>query len=169
MLQAMRDTGASVGAVYLLQPDERALRLAVLSGVPREIAAPWARVALDASTPVVDALREHRLVWLGDQEELARRYRRLALVLPYPFTLAAAAITDGDGTQWGGLVLQWPDSHPSELRSQERGGSVSGWFLAVFTARYSGSVPSGSSTARRTKSTSISGTSSSLGKHPMRW
>jgi len=40
--------------------------------------------------------------------------------------------------------------------------------LAVLSARYTGSVPSASSTARRTKSTTISGTSSSAGKHPIR-
>ncbi|WP_374195783.1 SpoIIE family protein phosphatase [Streptomyces sp. ISL-24] len=119
LAQAMRDTGAGVGAVYLLQPGERVLRLAVLSGVPGEIAAPWARVALGAATPVADALRERRLVWLGSQEELARRYPQLALVLPYPFTLAAAALTT-DGREWGGLVLQWSGAHPPELRPQER-------------------------------------------------
>ncbi|WDF39825.1 SpoIIE family protein phosphatase [Streptomyces sp. T12] len=119
LVEAMRDTGACVGAVYLLRPGERVLRLALLSGVPWEIAAPWARAALGAPTPVADALREHRLVWLGGQEELARRYPQLALVLPYPFTLAAAAITT-DGTRWGGLVLQWPGSHPTELRPHER-------------------------------------------------
>ncbi|MGN9755820.1 SpoIIE family protein phosphatase [Streptomyces sp. SD31] len=119
LVEAMRDTGACVGAVYLLRPGERVLRLALLSGVPWEIAAPWARAALGAPTPVADALRERRLVWLGGQEELARRYPQTALVLPYPFTLAAAAITT-DGTQWGGLVLQWPGSHPEELRPAER-------------------------------------------------
>lgn len=119
LMQGMRDTGASVGAVYLPAPSGQALRLAVLSGVPWEIAVPWAQVALSAPTPVADALREHRLVWLGGQEELARRYPQLALVLPYAFTLAAAPITT-DGTEWGGLVLHWPASHPAELSPKER-------------------------------------------------
>jgi hypothetical protein len=82
-----------VGAVYLLRPGVRVLRPALLSGVPRGIAAPWARTALGAPTPVADALRERGLVWLGGQEELARRYPQMALVLPYPFTPAAAART----------------------------------------------------------------------------
>ncbi|MFH0517282.1 SpoIIE family protein phosphatase [Streptomyces sp. M41] len=119
LLQGMRVTGANVGAVYLLPPGERVLRLALLSGVPWEIAAPWGRVALGATTPVADALRESRTVWLGSQEELARRYPQLALVLPHPFTLAAAAIST-DGTVWGGLVLQWPGSHTDELAPGEQ-------------------------------------------------
>ncbi|WP_244328657.1 SpoIIE family protein phosphatase [Streptomyces marokkonensis] len=114
LVQGMRETGAHVGAVYLRSPDERALRLAVLSGVPWEIALPWARVGLNAPTPVADALRDRRLVWLGGQEETARRYPQLALVLPYPFALAAAAITT-DRTEWGGLVLHWPGAHHAEL------------------------------------------------------
>lgn len=119
LLHGMRVTGAGVGAVYLLPPGERVLRLALLSGVPREIAVPWAQVAVGGSTPVADALRERRLVWLGSQEELARRYPQLALVLPYPFALAAAAIT-GDGEEWGGLVFHWPGRHTSELHPRER-------------------------------------------------
>ncbi|MFI9611286.1 SpoIIE family protein phosphatase [Streptomyces sp. NPDC052023] len=119
LVQGMRDSGACVGAVYLPEPGGGVLRLAVLSGVPWEVAAPWGRVALGATTPVADAVRERRLVWLGSQEELARRYPQMALVLPYPFVLAAAPITT-DGTQWGGLVLQWSASHPERLRERER-------------------------------------------------
>ncbi|TWF90880.1 hypothetical protein FHX80_13296 [Streptomyces brevispora] len=37
--QFMRETDASGGMVYLLPPGERVLRLAVLRGVPRQIAA----------------------------------------------------------------------------------------------------------------------------------
>jgi hypothetical protein len=38
----------------------------------------------------------------------------------------------------------------------------------VFAARYTASVPSGSSTARRTNSATASGMFSTFGKHPMR-
>ncbi len=50
---------------------------------------------------------------------MARRYPQLAVVLPYPFSLAASTVTAGD-TVWGGLVLQWPGSHPKELSRAER-------------------------------------------------
>ncbi|SNS34434.1 SpoIIE family protein phosphatase [Actinacidiphila glaucinigra] len=116
---ALRDSEASVGAVYLLPPGEPVLRLAVLSGVSRQTAVPWTRVALTDHTPVADAVRERRLVWVGGQEEMARTYPRLALMLPYPFALAAAPVTDGTSTP-GGLVLQWPGTHPPHPSPRER-------------------------------------------------
>ncbi|WP_340384586.1 SpoIIE family protein phosphatase [Streptomyces sp. SS7] len=117
--EAARESGASVTAVYLLPADEAVLRLAVLGGASYDISRPWARVALDSASPVSDAVRDGRLVWVGGPEELARRYPRLALVVPYRFTLAAAPITTGTDT-WGGLVLQWPARHPPQLSPAER-------------------------------------------------
>ncbi|WP_225834650.1 SpoIIE family protein phosphatase [Streptomyces sp. NK08204] len=114
-----RETGAYVTAVYLLSQDGSALQLAVLSGVSWRIASPWTRVALAAATPVSDAVREQRLVWINSEEELARRYPQLALVLPHPFTMAAAPITAGPST-WGGLVVHWSSTHPPALREHER-------------------------------------------------
>ncbi|MFI1506972.1 SpoIIE family protein phosphatase [Streptomyces sp. NPDC020597] len=119
LVDLARRTGASVAAVYLLREDEPVLRLAALGGTPWEISMPWARVALNTVSPVSDAVRERRLVWVGGQEEMARRYPRLALVVPYRFALAAAVVATGADT-WGGLVLHWPASHPPELSPQER-------------------------------------------------
>ncbi|WP_431953257.1 SpoIIE family protein phosphatase [Actinacidiphila sp. bgisy167] len=119
LARAMRDTAASVGAVYLLAAGEPVLRLAVLGGVSRKTAAPWTRVSLTDHTPVADAVREHRLVWVGGQDEMARTYPRLALMLPYSFALAAAPVTDGT-TAAGGLVLQWPGSRPKGPTPRER-------------------------------------------------
>ncbi|MEU1464446.1 SpoIIE family protein phosphatase [Streptomyces sp. NPDC005727] len=117
--QCARETGAYASGVYVLSPDGQVLQLAVLSGISRRIAAPWARVPLAAATPVSDAVRQRGLVWIGSQEELARRYPRLALVLPHPFTMAAAPIGI-DSTAWGGLVLHWSSAHPSTLSPHER-------------------------------------------------
>ncbi|MEU9111360.1 SpoIIE family protein phosphatase [Streptomyces sp. NPDC048483] len=119
LAQTVRETGASVGSVYLLSPDTPVLRLAVLAGLPREIAAPWARVPLGDAIPVAEAVRERRLVWVGSQAELTRRYPRAALVLPYHLALAAAPITTG-ATAWGALVLLWPGSRPAQLSAHER-------------------------------------------------
>ncbi|WP_051838223.1 SpoIIE family protein phosphatase [Streptomyces sp. NRRL F-2580] len=119
----VEETGASVGMVYLLGWGERVLRLGLVAGAPPPITAPWARVSLDEAVPVSDAVRERRLVWLGGgQEEVARRYPRLGLVLPYEFLLAAAPLADGDGDDdvRGGLVLLWPVWHPPRLSEQER-------------------------------------------------
>jgi GAF domain-containing protein len=121
--RVMRDTGASMGLVYLLTPGERVLRLAVVAGTSRQIIAPWVRVAVDTKVPVTDAIRERRLVLIGNQEEMARRYPRLGFVLPYDFMLAAAPITVG-ATVWGGLVLQWPVWHPPQLSPSEHDAVV---------------------------------------------
>ncbi|QFZ72975.1 SpoIIE family protein phosphatase [Streptomyces fagopyri] len=117
--QIVLETGASIGHVYLLTANETELRLSVMSGISREIIAPWARVGLDHPIPVSDAVRERRLVWIGGQEEMALRYPRAALVLPYPFAVVAAPIATGT-TTWGGLVLLWPGSHPPRLALRER-------------------------------------------------
>ncbi|WP_370531875.1 SpoIIE family protein phosphatase [Streptomyces venezuelae] len=114
----MRDTTASVGLVYLLVPGDRMLRLVLISGVSRQIAAPWVRIPVDAPIPVADAIRERRLVWLGGQEEVAHRYPRIGMVLPYDFMLAAAPIADAT-TVWGGVVMLWPMSHPPHLDARE--------------------------------------------------
>ncbi|MFF4318969.1 SpoIIE family protein phosphatase [Streptomyces sp. NPDC001568] len=122
----VRATGASTGMLYLAEPTGRVLHLALTCGVARDFAAPWSRVWLDDRIPVADAVRDGRLVWLGGREETARRYPRLALVLPYAFTLAAARIpTPTAGAPVGepppaGLVLLWPGSHPPRLDPGER-------------------------------------------------
>ncbi|MDX2602314.1 SpoIIE family protein phosphatase [Streptomyces caniscabiei] len=119
LTEVASESGTSVTAAYLLLPDEPVLQLAVLGGVPWEISMPWARVALKAPSPVSEAVRERRLVWVSGQEELARHYPRMALIVPYRFTLAAAPITTGTDV-WGGLVLQWPASHPPRPSPRER-------------------------------------------------
>ncbi|MFE4690675.1 SpoIIE family protein phosphatase [Streptomyces sp. NPDC056749] len=115
----VRETGASVAMLYLLSPDDATLHLAVLTGVPGQLAHPWTRVPLSAPIPVADAVRLRCLIWLGSQEELARRYPRPALVLPYQFALGAAPIHTGS-TARGGLTLLWPGSHSPHLAPGER-------------------------------------------------
>ncbi|WP_234042711.1 SpoIIE family protein phosphatase [Streptomyces marianii] len=119
MADVMRETGASAGLLYLLPPEERVLRLAVMSGMSQQIAAPWARAPVDASTPVADATRERRLVWLDSREEVARRYPQLGLVLPYDFMLAAAPFVSGN-LAWGGIALLWTTRHPPRLGTHQR-------------------------------------------------
>lgn len=120
LARVVRETGASVGSVYLLSPPgEQLLRLAVLAGVPPRFAAPWARVSLGDPIPVAEAVRERRLVWIGSHAQLARGYPRAALVLPHHLALAAAPITTG-ATAWGALVLLWPGVRPQQLSAHER-------------------------------------------------
>ncbi|MGW0191548.1 SpoIIE family protein phosphatase [Streptomyces sp. NPDC003362] len=119
-LAAMLDgVHAHSGAVYLLSPDGQVLEMAVMAGLPRAFSAPWERVGLSAPIPVADAVRERRLVWVGGEEEMARRYPRVAVVLPYPFALAAVPVVTG-GTVYGAVFVTWPGSHAPTLTDRIR-------------------------------------------------
>ncbi|MFJ5214284.1 SpoIIE family protein phosphatase [Streptomyces sp. NPDC088354] len=115
----MDDVHAHAGAVYLLAPDEPVLEMAVTAGLPRAFAAPWERIGLASRLPVADALRERRLVWIGSENEMARVYPRIALVLPYPYTMAAMPVAT-DETPYGGIFVILAAAHPPELGDLER-------------------------------------------------
>ncbi|MDG9720265.1 SpoIIE family protein phosphatase [Streptomyces sp. DH24] len=116
--ETVRRTGASIGALYLLAPDEQVLMLDVLCGAPAELAAPWVRVPMSAPAPVADAAREDRMVWVGSQEEMARSYPRTAVALPFPLSLVAAPVTGM--RRWGALLLMWPATRPPYMTGRER-------------------------------------------------
>ncbi|AYN43447.1 PAS sensor protein [Streptomyces dangxiongensis] len=115
----LEEVQAHSGAVYLLRPDEPVLEMAVMAGMPRAFAAPWERVGLSAPIPVADAVRERRLVWVGGEDQMARRYPRISVVLPYPFALAAAPLATGRKA-YGAVFVTWPGAHPPELSDWER-------------------------------------------------
>ncbi|WAZ19133.1 PAS domain-containing protein [Streptomyces cinnabarinus] len=141
--RTVRATGASIGALYLLVPDEQLLCLDVLCGAPLEFAAPWTRVALAAPAPVADAVRENRMVWVSGQEEMARSYPRTAIALPYPLALAAAPVSGA--RQWGSLLLMWPATRPPYMTQRERGNITSSCRrlarLLEEAAEWGGAVP----------------------------
>ncbi|KAB1140405.1 SpoIIE family protein phosphatase [Streptomyces luteolifulvus] len=115
----MDEVHAHSGAVYLLAAGEPVLEMAVMAGLPRAFAAPWERVGLSAPIPVAEAVRERRLIWVGGEEDMAARYPRIAVVLPYPFALAALPVAT-ETTAYGAIFVTWPGSHPPELSDRER-------------------------------------------------
>ncbi|MFK0110609.1 SpoIIE family protein phosphatase [Streptomyces sp. NPDC091217] len=115
----VRRTGASTGALYLIEDEEPAMRLMALCGLPLEFATPWHRLSLAVSLPLTDAIREDRFVWLGCQDDLVRHYPRLAAVLPYRIAFAATPLT-GARRCWGGIVLMWPADLPREVTPRQR-------------------------------------------------
>ncbi|MFJ6080221.1 SpoIIE family protein phosphatase [Streptomyces sp. NPDC092369] len=115
----MDEVHAHSGAVYLLAADEPVLEMSVMAGLPRAFAAPWERVGLSAPIPVAQAVRERRLIWVGGEEDMARSYPRIAVVLPYPFALAALPVATRS-TAYGAVFVTWPGSHPPELSDRER-------------------------------------------------
>lgn len=120
----LEEVQAHSGAVYLLNPDEPVLEMAVMAGLPRAFAAPWERVGLSAPVPVAEAVRDRRVVWVHGEEEMARRYPRIAVVLPYPFALAAVPVATAERV-YGAVYVTWPGSHPAELPAAERQRLVS--------------------------------------------
>ncbi|MGX1508326.1 UNVERIFIED_CONTAM: PAS domain-containing protein [Streptomyces graminofaciens] len=112
--RALRETGGYGGGIYVLPPRSQVLSAVVLAGVPSSLAMPWARIGVSASGPLAQAVREDRLIWVGAEGELARRYPRLGLALPYSFALAAAPVTS-TGRTWGGLLVLWPGSQSLEI------------------------------------------------------
>ncbi|WP_433440952.1 SpoIIE family protein phosphatase [Nonomuraea sp. CA-141351] len=119
LLQAVRESGAHISVVYLLSDTEQVLVMDVEVGLPVQLITPWARIRLNAGTPVAAAARQRRLVWVPDHEELARRFPATALAVPYPFAMAAAPIMTGSRLR-GVFVLIWPASHSCELAPHER-------------------------------------------------
>ncbi|MXM67301.1 SpoIIE family protein phosphatase [Streptomyces sp. HUCO-GS316] len=115
----MDEVHAHSGAVYLLAAGESVLEMAVMAGLPRAFAAPWERVGLSAPIPVAEAVRERRLIWVGGEEDMAARYPRIAVVLPYPFALAALPVAT-ETTAYGAIFVTWPGSHSPELSDRER-------------------------------------------------
>ncbi|MGW1952684.1 SpoIIE family protein phosphatase [Streptomyces sp. NPDC001920] len=115
----MDEVHAHSGAVYLLAADEPVLEMAVVAGLPRAFSAPWERVGLSAPIPVAEAVRERRLVWVRGEDDMAARYPRIAVVLPYSFALAALPVAT-DTTAYGAIFVTWPGSHPPELSERDQ-------------------------------------------------
>lgn len=119
LASVLEEVHAHSGAVYLLAGGEPVLEMAVTAGMPRAFAAPWERVGLNAPIPVAAAVRERRLIWVSGEEEMARRFPRIAVVLPYPFALAALPVATPQ-TVYGAVFVAWPGSHPPDLSDWER-------------------------------------------------
>nr|WP_257019708.1 SpoIIE family protein phosphatase [Streptomyces sp. TLI_235] len=96
-----------------------------MHGVPPDFVAPWLRLPLSSHTPVAAAVREQRLVWVGNQEDMVRRYPRVAAALPYRFSLAAAPIA-GEHRGWGALQLLWPADHPPHASRRDCENAAAG-------------------------------------------
>ncbi|WP_049571167.1 SpoIIE family protein phosphatase [Nonomuraea sp. SBT364] len=110
LVRAVSDSGAHIGALYLLDEDGQVLRMNTAMGFPAAIAKAWARVRLTVPMPVAAAARERRLVWTADQEDLARQFPGAALALPYNFAVATAPIVCGESAR-GTLLLVSPASN----------------------------------------------------------
>lgn len=117
---AVRRTGARLGGVYLVDPDESVVGLVTLCGVPVDAFAPWWRSAFARPGPMQDSIRSERLVWVSSLEELARFYPRAAANLPYQLAFAVAPFRHVRHCR-GALLLAWPPGRTPILSRGERG------------------------------------------------
>ncbi|MEU0033346.1 SpoIIE family protein phosphatase [Streptomyces sp. NPDC006333] len=115
--QLVTDTDASSAMLFLLLPKEPVLQLSMLYGTSWTVLSSWARIHVEEAIPAAEATRERRLVWVGDSEELALHYPRLALMVP-EHAVAAAPIFSGEVVQ-GAVCVLWPPSHPVRLSPAE--------------------------------------------------
>ncbi|MEU3186294.1 SpoIIE family protein phosphatase [Streptomyces sp. NPDC006923] len=118
LAELVRATGAHIAAVYFLVPEDQVLRMAVVTGVSQNVASPWSRVALAAPVPVAEAVREKRPVWVATHTELAHRFPRTALALPYHVALSVVPLLSGT-TCWGAVLQIWPGTRAPEPSPQE--------------------------------------------------
>ncbi len=111
LTEMLEEIGAHTGGVYRLSPDGQVLELVVMEGLPREFVQPWERVSVTAPIPVADALRDKRLVWVSDEEDMVRRYPALAVALPYDYSLAALPLYTAAGDH-GAMFIVWSGAYP---------------------------------------------------------
>jgi PAS domain-containing protein len=125
LMEMVRTTRAHIGAVYLKVPAEQLLRMVRVTGVSLRVARPWSLVALSAQVPVAEAARERHPVWVGGHVDLARRFPRTALALPYDLAMSVVPLISGD-TCWGALLQLWPGTHAPELSREEEQATEEG-------------------------------------------
>ncbi|KOX13126.1 SpoIIE family protein phosphatase [Nocardiopsis sp. NRRL B-16309] len=116
---ALREVGAHAGGLYLHDPGEATLALSVLVGVPRDIFLSWTRVASNARVPVNDAIRERQIVWRPNGATLGRDYPRIAITLPYDFSVACVPLVS-DREEYGAFFTLGVADEPDELPARAR-------------------------------------------------
>ncbi|TMR22887.1 hypothetical protein ETD86_09975 [Nonomuraea turkmeniaca] len=119
LITAVADTGAHIGAVYLLAEDGQVVLMDAQVGMPASVASVWARVRWNERVPIAAAVRQRHMIWLSDREHMARTFPTAAVVLPYDFAAAISPIRTGD-TVWGGLTLLWPAGPATRLSRRLR-------------------------------------------------
>lgn len=119
-VDTIRRLGALGGGVYLFEPGDEVLSAECGTGIPPRFVRPlWhLRISVEGADPLIEAVREHKLVWLPSSEEYARRYPQRALAFPHQYAMAAVPLADEE-TTWGGMVLFWRPGRPADLSSAE--------------------------------------------------
>ncbi|MEU6172571.1 SpoIIE family protein phosphatase [Streptantibioticus parmotrematis] len=130
--RAFGTLGVHGAALYTFTTGDQVMELVTVIGLPLEFVTPWERVGVTTPAPVTDAVRRADLVWVGGEDEMVRRYPRIAMTVPYPFSLAALPLT-ADGTTYGAIFLTWPAARAPLLSpvARERLWSLAGRLASV--------------------------------------
>ena len=113
------EVGAHAGGLYLYDPDDGTLALSLLVGVPRDIFLSWTRIAASAKVPINDAIRERQVVWRPNGATLGRDYPRVAITLPYDFSLACVPLASKE-EEYGAYFTFAVADDPAELSARAR-------------------------------------------------
>ncbi|MFH8387024.1 SpoIIE family protein phosphatase [Kitasatospora sp. NPDC018058] len=111
---------AHIGGLYLLSEDRQLLELAMTLGAARQFSRPWQHIGVTSPIPVAEAVHSGQVVWVGGAEDMARRFPRVAVAMPYGFCLAAAPLVTRRRTVYGSVFVLWPAAHPPEMSPRER-------------------------------------------------
>jgi PAS domain S-box-containing protein len=106
--------GARSGGLWLIEPEGTHARLVRTFGYPQEVVERFHRLPLMMGTPLMEALREGRPVWMEAAEPGAHRAPELASPkgsTPPPLTPSMACLPlKAEGRTLGGLVLGFTES-----------------------------------------------------------
>ncbi|MFF5897827.1 SpoIIE family protein phosphatase [Streptomyces argenteolus] len=84
-MSAVDAGGGYAGGVYLRSRTPDLLMMAVLAGLPGPLMRPWSRMHVNRPFPVAEAYSSGAPVYLGDAEDIMRRFPQLMAGLPFPF------------------------------------------------------------------------------------
>jgi len=119
LLDLVACAGAHAAALFQMAPDEPMLAMTALTGVSREFLRPWFRISLSAPLPVADAVRRRELVYIVDEEELARRYPDTAIILPPRVTLCVLPLVTKTSVQGAvAMLISGPRPLPDDERER---------------------------------------------------
>lgn len=66
--------GAAAGGVYLVADDQQTLEMVGMLGLPFDEDGPFARIPLDESLPINEAVRSGQLIWIDNADDILQRY-----------------------------------------------------------------------------------------------
>lgn len=109
MRQGLPALGADAGAVVTLSSDGKTLSLLSSEGYSPEMLKGWDTFSADHESPVGDAIRENKPIWVESRSELVRRYPKVNLHAENRGQSFAAIPLTVSGRVMGGITLSFTE------------------------------------------------------------